>query len=962
MSLSPSIRVGIFLTLSLFVTALRAQSPEVWNSTLYGEDWEPFPAATSFDSDKIVQDFSYAGYHRGERPIPDVTGPVFNVVTDFGADPTGANDSTIAIQNAIDAATVAGGGVVLLPAGTFHIAPPSGSSVALSLTGSNLVLRGAGADQTFLVGTSTDMRSKRLINVTGPSPFWSWNSGTSWAIASDLLGPAIEIPMEDVSPFSVGDWILIRTDVTADWVNEHNEPDWLGHESTIGGLRYYRQVLAIDEANKILTIDAPTRYAIKTRDNARVYLRNNAIAEVGMEDFSIGNVQHPGSNWGSNDYTDPAKSAYETHASYLIVWRNVRNSWMQRIKSFAPSGNQPTGAHMLSNGVLLTECRGVTVRECHFQRPQYGGGGGNGYMYRLGNSNECLIEDCIAEFSRHGLVFSQMAASGNVIRNCIDKDTGKSTGSTGNLNTSGKSSDHHMHFSHSNLIDVCTADSSWFQAAYRPFGSIPNHNLTAAHTVFWNTRCLSSPDGVAVHSQQSRYGYVIGTRGNVTSVRTSGHSSAKTDPVDHVEGLGEGSTLEPFSLSLDQRRRRLQLPKIEIEPSHELFFPDYSLRLPAEIKFGNSTDAPDGSSIEWAQVSGPASVVFDDATIAAPAVAFPEAGTYVLACTALGPDGLTGEGFEDRVEVTITIHPADIARIDLAPTDDAYVRGGAANENDNYGTANQLWLKEVGNPSYTRESFLRFDLASLDAVQIQEATLTLHALEDDTAATAELHLMADDDWSEGSITWANRPTTGSWLETWSPNPSFRQRFDLLDAVTQQVGGDNTLTLRLKVTNQSNSSTVFKFASKEHSNAELQPKLSLVTRRSNLGFEEWIGSFIELTPEQRGTGDDPEGDQSVNLREFFHASDPRASDAESVLAVKTDLEGNYLEFFLRERLPAEARLWVEFSPDMAADSWRLLPGVRMETVSAADGRRLMRARLLKPSAGVRQGFYRLQFAL
>jgi len=47
-----------------------------------------------------------------------IPGPVFNVVG-YGADPTGVQVSTEAIQNAIDDANAAGGGVVYLPSGTY---------------------------------------------------------------------------------------------------------------------------------------------------------------------------------------------------------------------------------------------------------------------------------------------------------------------------------------------------------------------------------------------------------------------------------------------------------------------------------------------------------------------------------------------------------------------------------------------------------------------------------------------------------------------------------------------------------------------------------------------------------------------------------------------------------------------------------------------------------------------------
>ena len=84
-----------------------AVGEETWRSGLYPEDWQP-PQEVDFLRDAFLQDWSYAGYHRGERPIPDVPGPLFPV---HGADPTGREDATAAIQSALDAAVAAAYGV-----------------------------------------------------------------------------------------------------------------------------------------------------------------------------------------------------------------------------------------------------------------------------------------------------------------------------------------------------------------------------------------------------------------------------------------------------------------------------------------------------------------------------------------------------------------------------------------------------------------------------------------------------------------------------------------------------------------------------------------------------------------------------------------------------------------------------------------------------------------------------------
>ncbi|MBC7389684.1 MAG: T9SS type A sorting domain-containing protein, partial [Opitutaceae bacterium] len=132
-------------------------------------------------------------------------------------------------------------------------------------------------------------------------------------------------------------------------------------------------------------------------------------------------------------------------------------------------------------------------------------------------------------------------------------------GNTGNMSTSGYGSDHHMHFSHSNLIDNCYTENSGFFAYYRPYGTNPMHRITAAHTAFWNI-ASGGTKAYCVWTQQSRYGYAIGTSGVGSTVYTKENATGTasiTDPVDIVEGEGLGATLSPQSLYLDQLAKRM---------------------------------------------------------------------------------------------------------------------------------------------------------------------------------------------------------------------------------------------------------------------------------------------------------------------------------------------------------------------------------------------------------------------
>ncbi len=523
-----------------------------WRSSLYPAGWEP-PTNSSFATDMLIQDFSYAGYHRGEVPVPEVAGPVFDAVATYGADPTGTTDSTAAIQAAIDAAGAAGGGVVRLSAGTFLLSLPEGKSSVLRIRDNGVVLRGSGSEQTFLLNTSTtNMREKVVVWICA-SPY----EDAPVYLAADLPNPTFRLPLEDASSFAPGDMVWLRWDFTPDWVAEHGqEAYWNSTNGYPDATIYQREIIAVDTNENWIETDIPTRYTVKTRDHARVYKLHGRIKECGVENLLIGNLQHPGSDWDEEDYSVPGILAYAVHANWLFDVQRAYDCWISNVHSYQPDGNTST-CHMLSNGIRIYKSCRITVRDCSMKRPQYGGGGGNGYMYRLMTANDCLVENCLAEFSRHGFVVSHAGSTGDVFHRCEDRTTNHATGSTGSYVTSlGDGSDNHMHFSHSCLWDQCRAFDSFWEATHR--GTVGNQGLTAAHGVYWNT----SGDGTAypdklVVTEQARYGYVIGTSGSSSKVWNRDPARCNTWPLDFVEGEGKGASLFPASLYLDQLARRM---------------------------------------------------------------------------------------------------------------------------------------------------------------------------------------------------------------------------------------------------------------------------------------------------------------------------------------------------------------------------------------------------------------------
>jgi hypothetical protein len=358
--------------------------------------------------------------------------------------------------------------------------------------------------------------------------------------------------VDNVTGFNVGDWVIVRADATADFITDHDMTGWWTTSGQTGPT-FYRQILAVNPSTGTLVIDIPTRYWLKTRDNARVYKPAPAITGVGLEDFSIGNAQNTKTGFGDLDYNTSGTGAYDVHASHVIVFRHALNGWMRRVNTYRPSGNA-SDFHMLSNGLLLYRSRSITVEDCTWSKPQYKGEGGNGYAFTL-QGNDCLLKNLVANNTRHNYDFKVMTASGNALVRCTS-------------NTPRLASDFHMHLSMSNLIDSMTLNQDYLDATVRPYGSSPNyHGITTSQSVFWNTKGTAYPAGKSyiINSQQWGWGYIIGTQGAASAVKTtptsftaSGISPNPVDtaPEDFKEGIGLGTTLVPASLYDDQRARR----------------------------------------------------------------------------------------------------------------------------------------------------------------------------------------------------------------------------------------------------------------------------------------------------------------------------------------------------------------------------------------------------------------------
>ncbi|WOO41034.1 DUF7594 domain-containing protein [Rubellicoccus peritrichatus] len=927
-------------------------NPNAWRSTLYPADWTHDLGSKDFYEDKIIQDFSYAGYEHGDVPIPDVLSPVFDVTSvAYGADPNGINDSTSAIQSAINDAESAGGGVVYMPAGTYRLVLPASASTVLRIDRPNVVLRGAGIDQTYLYNETVDMRGKSIIQVAGPSsasPFG--NLSPSTAVTLDLTGPRQVIPVEDADLFSPGDTVVFRSDVTEEWISEHQESGWRGYADRFK-FGYVREVLAVDSVSNKLVLNAPIRYTQLLRENPRISTLGAALTQVGLEDFSIGNRQRDDtSGWENNDYTVAGTAAYQVHGSWLIKVEYARNCWVRRIQSYRPIENS-LQVHMLSNGLRVLKSSAVTVEDVSMQRVQYGGAGGNGYNFRFQDACDVLVTGCVAGYNRHGFVYSHMGTSGTVIHNSLDLET--RIAASGSAGSAG--SDHHMHFSHSNLVDLSGAYNSFFQATYRPFGSVPMHNMTSAHTVYWNTENNGSRYPKPVETQQVRYGYAIGTRGDNTSVNTVG-SRLQTDPIDHVEGEGMGDDLEPLSLYRDQVNKRQKEVRLHVTSKREDNFPVNTLPIRFFPEIGSQLGlAPENLAFEIKVLSAPHLPQWVSTGETQFKVTVPAPGSYQFCINAkIGIDGPTVGSQILDLDFDYPQSKGDIGTttVSLHPIDDSYVRRDSG---DNFGSSEILRIKEFTNTN-GRVALLRFDVSQISVPDIDNSsvTLVLEKTGGDGDYDALVHAGDSGSWEENSVNWNNYPSFNNPVGSWSGGPDSGTVSIPLNAILDRVDQDDAITLQLEVTEQSSSSPVFEFASREANDSSLRPRLDIVVPDSQ-SYDEWLA--LNGVPESQSNPEDRQvaGGPS-NLESYLGGIDPRQPQAPLPAVSILDNQVNFQMPWRTDLVQAGF-----FIPEWSNDLINWYP-LQVESSSSSDignQRILYQSNALFVGDPTRAAFYRLR---
>jgi hypothetical protein len=271
--------------------ATAAQTSELWGQN--GEAWT---------AGSRLPDFSFAGYHCGEAPLPAL--PKGVSVKEFGAKGDGVADDT---QAFLDALAKAPAGAIEIPAGRYKI------TKILEVTRPGLVLRGEGPAKTILFFPTplNDIRPDWGATTTGDrTSNYSWSGGFIWFkggrrqrggafanVTAEARRGEKSVAVDKADAFKPGQWIEIAQRDPGDksLVSELYSGD-------PGDTRKLRRTQAslVCRVTKVegntVHFDRPLRCAVKPAWQPRVAEFKPGVTEGGVENlcFEFPNTPYQG--------------------------------------------------------------------------------------------------------------------------------------------------------------------------------------------------------------------------------------------------------------------------------------------------------------------------------------------------------------------------------------------------------------------------------------------------------------------------------------------------------------------------------------------------------------------------------------------------------------------------------------------------------------------------------------------
>ena len=341
---------GRYVHYTNYRSSIKADRPvhsQLWGAS--GEAWSPHSR---------LPDFSHAGYHRGEQPLPTVPRGVS--VQDFGAQGDGVTDDTKAFLAAIEKVER---GAIEVPPGRYRI------SSLLEITRPGVVLRGAGPDSSVLVCPTplNDIKPNWGATTSGQrTSNYSWSGGflvVRGTFGSQVLADVSHIASRGENTVTVVSPVKLRVGQEVE-VYQSDLPDnslaihlYSGDAGPVQNLKGRARTSLIAritgiEGNRV-TLDRSLRSDLRLEWKPRLRAFEPTVTESGVE------------NLGFEFPVTPYKGHFTELGFNPIALSGVAHCWVRNIRvRHADSGPYVSGAFNTVEGVVLESERPVDNQKC----------------------------------------------------------------------------------------------------------------------------------------------------------------------------------------------------------------------------------------------------------------------------------------------------------------------------------------------------------------------------------------------------------------------------------------------------------------------------------------------------------------------------------------------------------------------------------------------------------------------
>ena len=319
--------------------------------------WQQFKAAKGNGKEPTLPDFSYAGYNYSESTIPDISNWEKFDVRDFGAIANDGKYDDKAIQAAIDAAEVAGEGVITFPSGRFMVSPNEVVGENIFIRSSRIVLKGQGSQsggtEIFMDKMKVE-RSRRILEITPIDK----TEKTITKVIKNALRETYEITVENASKLNIGQRIIIRSN-SSEFAKNYYSPQSIDNTWTRllnKGFRLREIHTIADIKGNVVHLREPLHISLIINSKPILIKTYNMLNNVGIEDILFKG------NW--NSYPEEFihhKNDIHDYAWNAIRIDNLENGWVRNVEF--KDWNQ--GLHIDGGAAITIENISFTGKKGH---------------------------------------------------------------------------------------------------------------------------------------------------------------------------------------------------------------------------------------------------------------------------------------------------------------------------------------------------------------------------------------------------------------------------------------------------------------------------------------------------------------------------------------------------------------------------------------------------------------------